>query len=190
MPAPPPLLADGGVLGAADRDRLGVARIRAVLHPEGLEIPEIRQLPDQLEHPAPFVVPLQAQLAHQLADRKTHRHRAGVAHRLPGVFDHFAQQAHAVLERAPVLVVSACRHRCCSRGAPGRSGSWSSPARSVPARKGCRIWDLWPRSCYSRVAPSGTFMSDSCPRHGAHRYLLAATSLGPASPPAVSSPPS
>ena len=52
------------------------------------------------------------------------------------------------------------------------------PGEAV-AGVGCRIWDLWPRGCYSRVAPSGTFMSDSCPRHGAHRHLLAATGLGP-----------
>jgi hypothetical protein len=42
--------------------------------------------------------------AEQFIHRKADSHRAGITHRIFGIFDQFAEEAHAVFERTAIFI--------------------------------------------------------------------------------------
>ena len=89
----------------------GKSRRLRIHEPGGdVDVPQVRQIGQQRHHLFRFTLG-DALSAKELFGGKANGDRAFVAHRILGVLDQLAQQAHAVLQRAAIVVgalVAAC----------------------------------------------------------------------------------
>ena len=84
---------------------LGESRGRGIVAPAAqVHVPPVGQLGQQLDDLASLSVAGDAIWPHQLVDREAHPDTAVGSHRLLGLLDQLAQQAHPVLQAAAVLV--------------------------------------------------------------------------------------
>ena len=75
-----------------------------MLQPADVDVPQVRQLGQHRDDIVTFAIMGDAARAQQFVDGQTYRDGATVAHGVLGFLDQFAQQAHAILERAAVFV--------------------------------------------------------------------------------------
>ena len=83
------------------------ARRLAVVGPvRNVDVPQVRQLGEHLDHVARLAVVRESGIADQLVAAKAHRDRALVADCFFRIFDQLAQQAHPVLEASAIFISS------------------------------------------------------------------------------------